>query len=262
MAKTLLFSLGILLGSVLGAEPLAPAWQAAAAGLNGRAEKALASVAPGRDRELTDALLLLNQSPVTDAHIAEADAKLVAVAAGNAHDDTALAARYYLGRIRILHSRRPDPVSARQVFLELWQRDRGSSWGQRALLQIALIDLYGEDDFPPAARVEWLESEGAKLTLPEARRDFHLALSDYYLAARRPADPAAGLRHLLEGEAAGALSPLQVADTWIKIARLAQLLGDREMARHYYEEFVGRFVRDNRLTFARQQLQILGGSEP
>lgn len=250
------FAAATLLGPPAAADPRSTALEAAAVGLLSSAATELAAAPASRERMLFEAVLLLQTPPLTDAQLDRAGQMLRSVAQHHA-DEPALAARYYEGRLAQVHRREPRFDAARAAYRALWAEHPGSLWAQRALVQLLIVDLYGGDDFPDEATLAKFETAGERLTLAEARRDFHLVFADYHLAAARPARPADALRHLLAAEMAGSLSRQQQADTWMRIARVSEALGQPAQALTYYRRFTASVLRDNRLTLVRERIAAL-----
>jgi hypothetical protein len=244
------------------AQDLRPAWEAASLGLSESAWQALPPAGPSRERTLTEAVILLNRSPISDRQLDRADQLLAALSAGESSDVISDAALFYRGRILQVHRAVPDLKAACAIYERLWRLSPDSHWAQRGLVELAIGTLYGSASDPTGDDVLGLEKRGQRLTFPDARRDFHLVLADYYLAALQPAAPSSALSHLLAAEASGAVIPQQCGDLWIRIGRLSERVDNRAQALRFYELFVASYTRDNRLTLVKNRIAALRAVAP
>ncbi len=251
----------LLLSAPLFASDPAPAsspWELTALGLLKEAHAAFAEL-PSEDREARfgEAVTLLNLQPKTDANLDRAAALFTAIAASNATDHLGISSRYFLARIPQVHRVNPDVSAALVIFRELSTLDSPHPLAQRAVVQLALIELF-EPDIPPdevRTRFERLATRGASLNEPSAIRDFNLVMGDVALRFKFGEDIA--LDHLLAGERAGIARAGTRRDTWIRIAELARRTGRTDIATSYYNLFLKNFPRDARRLMVKERLTAL-----
>lgn len=235
------------------------AWDQAALGLFKDAHRAFAEQADPDDRQtrLGEAVTLVNLQPKTDANLDRAAALLAAVAEAGPTDELGVDARYFLARIAQVHRFTPDIPSALRHYRELAALDSPHPLAQRAVVQIALIELF-EPGLPGEEvrqRFDRLAARGVTLTEPAVVRDFHLVMGEAAMRFRFGDDVA--LIHLLAADRAGIARAHTRRDTWLRIAELARRTGDDRIAADYYERFLEKFPRDARGTMIREHLAAL-----
>jgi hypothetical protein len=230
-------------------------WNLTAFGLLKEAHTAFAAQ-PASDREARfgEAVTLINLQPKTDPNLDRAAVLLSAIASANATDDLGLSARYYLARIPQSHRATPDTAAALVIFRELASLDSPHPLAQRAVVQVALLELF-EPRVPAAdvrARFDRLAVRGATLTDPSAVRDFNMVMAD--AALRFKYDDSLALDHLLAADRAGIARAATRRDTWLRIAELARRSGRHDVSKTYYTRFLENFPRDARRLLVQERL--------
>jgi hypothetical protein len=245
-------------------EPAAPEspWELAALGLFKDANRAFAQ-APAADREARfgQAATLINLQPKTDANLTRADSLLADVASENPADSLGVAARYLRARIAHIHRLSPDPAAALALYRELADSRVDHPLAQRALVQIALLELFEADLSADQLRARHaaLADRDSALTEPSARRDFNLVLGDAALRLGLPDHVA--LDHLLRADQAGVARDLTRRDNWLRIAELARRAGRPDVAIAHYERFLAATLRDARRLDVEQRLAALRAAD-
>jgi hypothetical protein len=233
-------------------------WRALADARHREALTAFREAGPSREARVGEALALLNVQPVTAANRAAARALAEAIADGPLEDPWTAQARYLLGRIAQIHTVPADFAVARAHYQWLIERQPGSETGQAALVKFAIVQL---TEVVPAGerrrRYDGLVAMEPLAIDVATRRDFHLTLAeaclDYDLGLER------ALHHSLAADAAGVRQPLRVATLLVRIAELARTLGQKEVARRYYQRFLAEVgTSDLREKLVREHLAALG----
>jgi tetratricopeptide (TPR) repeat protein len=197
-----------------------------------------------RGDRLGEAIALLNVQPKTSGNIERA-AELLDRLRGA--DEIGIAATYYLARLEQIHRFRPNPQRALALYAELFRQHPHHPLAQSGVVKAALMRLYGGDaDFAE------IEASGRQLTIPEAVRDFHLALADAAGRLNLPAEKQ--LEHLLVVERVGVAKRKTAADLYVRIAELARESGRAELARQFYGKFLAEFPNDQRVRLVKERL--------
>ena len=234
------------------------AWDLVALGLVNEAHDAFEDHPPeDRTARFGEAVTLINLQPKTRSNLDRAEKLLALVAAHDGDDELGVGARYYLARIAQFHRPSPDLPEALRIYHQLAASESRAALAQRALVQIALIELFepGVPREEVAARFDRLALRGKTLTEPSARRDFNLVMGD--AALRFELGDTVALDHLLTADETGLARPITQRDTWVRIAELARRAGRDETAITYYRRFADTFVRDSRNTMVSQRLKTL-----
>lgn len=257
--RPLVLASALLAAPLFAADSASPSpWDQTALGLFKDAHAAFAKQ-PASDREARfgEAVTLLSLQPKTDANLDRAASLFNAIAAADATDDLGLSARYYLARIPQVHRATPDTAAALALFRELAAIDSPHPLAQRAVVQVALLELY-EPRLASAeirARFAALATRGATLTEPSALRDFHMVMGDAALRFGLGDDLA--LDHLLAADRAGIARAITQRDTWLRIAELARRTGRTDVSKTYYTKFLDTFPRDSRRLAVKDRLAAL-----
>lgn len=234
------------------------AWEQAALGLFKDAHAAFAQRADtDREARFGQAVTLLNLQPKTDANLDRAAALLESVAAADPADDLGINARYFAARVAHIHRATPDEASALARYRQLAALDSPHPLAQRALVQIALLELFQPNVAADDVRLRFdpLAARGATLTDASARRDFNLVLGD--AALRFGLGDALALDHLLAADDAGIARVNTRQDAWLRIAELARRVGRTAVAVAYYRRFLADFPRDARRLMVKERLAAL-----
>ncbi|MFH1496829.1 MAG: hypothetical protein ABII82_03290 [Verrucomicrobiota bacterium] len=240
------------------APPAQSLWDQTALGLFKDAHRAFAGQPAGdREARFGEAVTLLNLQPKTDGNLDRAAALFADIAANNPDDDLGVSARYFTARIAQVHRFTPDLNAALAGYRELAALDSPHPLAQRAVVQLALSELFDPglsiDDV--RSRFQQLAARGERLTVPPVRRDFHLVMGDAALRFKLGHDVA--LAHLLAADRAGITRAITRRDTWLRIANLARLTGQDDIAADYYGRFLEKFPRDSRGLMVREHLASL-----
>lgn len=212
---------------------------------------ATADPAQLRERDFAGAVILLDQQPLTEARLDEAEARFRMLAGGD--DDIAAAALFLLARSRQLYRAQPDPVGAATLYTELTNAPHGGLWAGQARVKLALLHLYvlPTEGGPPAR----LANAGSLLaeTLPAVvQRDLNRVLARATLFY--DLNPAHALAHLEAAEILGGLRGAPHADQLVQLAELCWELGRREDAARYHARLKAEHPRDMRIWFFEQHL--------
>ena len=235
---------------------LAGAWQDAARQLVPDAAQAFAKAQPvSRESRFGTAVTLLNAQPKAENNVEAAAQTLNGLVQENPGDNTALAARYYLGRIEQVHRQVPAPRRALEYYESLMHDYPQDPYAQMAGVKDCLLRLYADENVPVAQRLQAGEALAGFFTLPEARRDYHLLMADAYV--RFGSDNARLLSHLLAVEAAGHLSLTAQADLFVRLADAAQRSGQTGRAIIYCRKFLAQHTREARVSLVQQRLREL-----
>lgn len=181
--------------------------------------------ATAREARYGRAIALLNAPPITPASLREAE-QLLASIPPSPQDELALAARFYLARLAHRHQRPADLATARQRYAALAADASQSFFGQYALVEAALLDLYAQPLTPAIEPrvLAWYE-RGRTVTDPALRRNF---LRNLGLALTRgDGSPATALR--LEQEIVALNFSRQDMRRFalLRVYLLAESVGDR-----------------------------------
>ncbi len=234
-------------------------WDQTALGLFKDAHVAFAEqpASAGREARFGEAVTLISLQPKTDANLDHAASLFEAIVAANATDDLGISSRYYLARIPQIHRATPDTAAALTGFRELAALDSPHPLAQRAVVQVALIELFEPllSASEVRARYDRLAQRGASLTEPSALRDFHMVMGD--AALRFSLGDTLALDHLLAADRAGIARAITKRDTWLRIAELGRRTGRTEVAKTYYAKFLDTFPRDSRRLTVKERLAAL-----
>lgn len=236
----------------------ASAWDLVALGLVSEAHDVFEDHPPeNRTARFGEAVTLINLQPKTRSNLDRAETLFSIVAARDGDDELGVSARYYLARIAQFHRPSPDLPEALRIYHQLAASESRAALAQRALVQIALIELFepGVPKSEVAARFDRLALRGKALTEPSARRDFNLVMGD--AALRFELGDTVALDHLLAADETGLARPITQRDTWVRIAELARRAARDEIAITYYRRFLDTFLRDSRNTMVNRRLNAL-----
>lgn len=255
----------LLAAPLLATEPAAAPnpWDMTAFGLFKDAH-ILFSEQPDADREsrFGEAVTLINLQPKTESNLDRAAAIFTEIAAASPPDELGVNARYFLARIEQIHRVKPDTSTALALYRELAALDSDHPLAQRAVVQLALLELFepGQPASEVRARFERLAARGVTLTDPSAIRDFNLVLGD--AALRFDLGDTLALDHLLAADRAGIARAITQRDTWLRIAELARRTRRDDVAATYYQRFLENFPRDTRQLMLKERLAELAGRKP
>lgn len=210
-----------------------------------------------RSSQLGEALALLNSQPQTRANFGRAEQLLTALHESNPHDESGIAATYYLGRLAQLNPFGPDYAKAARYLENLIEQHPSTPYAQMAITKLAILRIYllPQESTREATLGELNNRLSPYLALPAAIRDFNLILADAY--ARFQISDEAALNHLLAAYHSGVLIGKARSDILLRIGELSRLLGDKDQAKRFYRQFLEEFPRDQRTHTIRERLEAL-----
>ena len=210
-----------------------------------------------REARLGRAALLLLQQPKTQANLDQAVAELETLAAATPADESAISARYLLGRIAHTHRTPADLPAAAAHYRRLVAEHPAHLLADQALIKLALIEIYQPGLAPEErlARFDRYGRQADELRRAGSRRDLHLLLAN--ACANLRLDDALALRHYMAAERAGVGNPVLRANVIVAAGELARRLGRADLAREYFERYLAEFSRDYRRAFVKDKLAAL-----
>jgi hypothetical protein len=237
------------------ATPLSVAWQTLSVGSDADAFNQFSGQENSREAQLGAALALINRPPITPSSIEAARTHLSALAEGR--DEFAHAARFFLGRLHQLNPIEPNPAGAAAEYEALIASGADDPWCRLALVKLAILRL---TVVPPpgdaAAPFATVNAFIGRTDDPRTQRDLHLIIAEARLN-RRMYD-AVTLRHLNAALAATGAKDALRTDLLIQIGRLAEKLGDRELARVHFQQFLTDYPKERRAYTVGAALANLG----
>ena len=207
-----------------------------------------------REAKLGEAVTLLQVPPLTAARVADSVARLRALVAENANDETGLAARYFLGRVRQIFETDDTRPEDPEEFAGLIRDHPESAFAQLAMVKLTLRRLYAPAQ-GPKQRLEQAAQLERRITLPRLACDYHLAMGNALIFFRGSDREA--LRHLVAARDLGLPDDLARADVLVQIGELARGLGERAVARESYARFLREVRHDVRILMIRDRLAEL-----
>jgi hypothetical protein len=238
---------------------LADAWQTLSVGLYADAFGQFSAVGNGREAQLGLALTQLNRSPVTPTSLDEAQLALAALAAGD--DTTGHAARYFLGRMQQMHPVHPDARAALVEYERLVATGADDPWCRLALVKLAILRLTVlPGPGPVAAQLAAVEPLLAHTTDVATQHDLHIVISEVRMNHR--IYDATTLGHLQAALATTRVGDVSRPEMLIQVARVATLLGQREVAREHYEKYLHDYPHERRAFTVSEALKHLDGPFP
>lgn len=217
-------------------------------------ENALRDQPGDRAWRLGHAAALLNRPPRSASSIEEAAGALATLVAEEKRDEVGIAARYLLARIAGIHNAGASLADAAAQWKALLDEAPHHPLAQHGGVKLCLLLLY-EPDLSPEPDFAAAEAVLERLTLTGPRRDGHVALGRAYLYYRR--EPQRALAHLQAAFEQKLQSPAMQASLGVSIAEVATGLGQTELARTRYREFLRTNPRDVRAQLVRDRLAAL-----
>lgn len=238
-------------------EELEPAWRLGAQGRFTEAAKALDGVASkAEETRFTEALLLFNRQPRTEADLAAAIALLSTLTSEGATPALRARSLYFWARAETLRTREESPVSAVRLYEQLWREYPAQPYGQRALIHLLLNALYADEPREAVlAEAERIEQQAEGLTDPVVRSQFHQVAARGYLHLGKA--EARALEHLLKVSELGVARREAAGDLHVSIGQLAAELGRPALAREHYRAFLQEFPNDPRVYTIKELLAAL-----
>lgn len=215
----------------------------------------------GPARDLGLAAALLNESPVTDGKIADAERMLRAVAAG-ADPAAASYARYLLARV--LHQHRGAPIpEVERAYRAVIAADPHGRPAQLAAAHLALVELYQRPDLAVAARLDAAQAlapVAGDAALPEVAFSYYRALANaamYYDVV----DPRV-IGWLKQACAIGTTDEITQSTLLLQVAETSRIIGDQAQAVAFYRRFLAAAVpTDQRYYTAQMRMRELEGGK-
>lgn len=198
-----------------------------------------------REARWGQAVALLNVQPRTTGNILQAQRLLEQLIIENDTDFWGLGSRFMLARMDQAHFEPPNPAAGVERLLQLAADAPGTIWGELAVLKAAPAILYAPQSTEERQqRLDEIEAQAKELTIPMIRRPLYITLADAALDFEMSAERA--LHYLLAADVDELVRWQRRANAYLQIAGLARELGDRALARDYYERFYREFRRDHR----------------
>lgn len=261
-------ALGVLGGALLPgaatAADAAPAadsgWQDLASYLFRDAHDAFRQEPRGQDRlrALGVAASLLNEPPVSPGKVAQAEAELRQLLAGNATDEPAIYASYLLARIAHLH--RPAEIAEIEAaYRAVITAAPGHPLAQLAAGKLALVLLYQRPDLSVPQRLAAaaaLAPVAGAAQLPETACAYFRTLAGAALFYDVIDEQV--LAWLELADARGTRDVVTVTSLRLQLAEVARALGHREQALGYYRQYLATALpTDNRYRTAAERMAAL-----
>jgi hypothetical protein len=201
---------------------------------------------------------LLNEPPVTNGKIEQAEQLLHQIVTGESNDTTALYARYLLARIYHMHREASVP-EIEAAYRAVLQAGPGTAIAQIAASHLALVLLYQRTDLSLDQRLglaQELESAAVGPALPEVAMSYYRLLADASLFYERVSPQV--VDWLEQAHAIGSVDQLRQIDLALQIAETARAVGQAEKAQKYYREFLANAVpTDQRYNTVKLRLHEL-----
>lgn len=263
----LAFGVGLGLASAAANEKptLTAVWEQVAQYFSKEAAWAMKDLPPApdaatrRERDFCAAVVLLDQQPLSEARLDDAERRFKALlAADPADDDIDRASLYLLGRIAQIYRASPDVEQAAAYYRRLLGKPHPGHWAELARVKLAILELYALPAGDPPERLAAVNALLAGAHSDVGRRDLHrLAARGIMFYNLAPAD---ALKHLLAADAIGGLTGTPAADQLVQIGELAWDTGQVDLAKKYYDRLRVEFPLDVRIYLMDRRLA--GASVP
>lgn len=205
-----------------------------------------------RERDFCAAVVHLDQQPLSESRLDEAEKRFQALLAVEDNDEIARASRYLLGRIAQVFRAQPDVRLAAKYFRGLVEQPGPGEWEEQARLKLAVLTLYALPIKTPAERIAMAETYASAARDPLTVRDMHRLLARAILFYNFP--PESALEHLLAADKIGGLSGTQGADQLVQIGELAWDAGRKDLTAQYYDRLQNEYPRDPRIFIMQERL--------
>lgn len=214
--------------------------------------------AADRAAQLARATAMLDDQPVSDGDLRQAEAIFASLAQGD--DETAEQAAYLQARIWQLHLAQPDYARAAELYRALAKRSPRSHWAQLGLVKLALVQLYAlPEPADPAARLAAAAALLPRVTEPTLRRDLQLQLGQAGIFFKQPLPEV--VTHLVAADRIGGTPGAAGEDLVLQIGELSLRAGDYARAREYFERYVRDYEVNPRCFTVREKLQLIAAHE-
>ena len=202
------------------------------------------------------ALNLLNRQPKTQSNLVRAETLFSEVYSTEGMDGFGVASKYYLGRIKEVHQRKPELAESEKIYDQIIAANPRHYFAQLAATRYVLIRFYSVESLEERKdRFLVLEPLAENLVRPAIRSQFHNLMGDLATRYELPLEKA--LYHYRESVAAGIENFRIRRDVLVSIGEIARELGMISVAVEYYERFLREFSRDRRHILIRERLATL-----
>lgn len=158
--------------------------------------------------------------------------------AENDSDAIGLASLYYLARIQQSNPVEQDISEAKRLYRDLYEAWPDRFFGQMAFVKYATLEIYDDDGTGDGAlaRLQALEPMLPRITIPELRRNLHRIVGEAYHGFG--IEPQRAFEHLERAYRMGLPIESIRVEALVKIAELAEQLGQLERALAAYDELI------------------------
>ncbi len=198
-----------------------------------------------RERDFCTAVVLLDQQPLTESRLDDAEARLQQLLREQSEDEIANACRYLLGRIAQVFRDVPRIEEAAAYYREALHYQQSGEWAKQARMRLAVLELYVLPAATRQSRLKAVEALIEDAEDPVVIRDLHRLAARGVMFFNLPSGLA--LKHLLAAEKIGGLQGIPGADQLVQIGELAMESGQPELSAHYYERLRRDYPRDARI---------------
>lgn len=214
--------------------------------------------APTREQAFAQAVVAVDNQPVTQDRLHEAEQAFENLARGD--DEIADAAAYMQARLYQVHFQQPDYNRAAALYRALADKHPESHWAQLGLVKLGLLMLYAlPEPAAPAERIAAATALLPRIHEEKLQRDLHLQLARAGTFYEQPVDTV--LPHLIEVNRIGGLVGQAPEDLAIELGELSLRAGHYEQARSYFEAYLRDFVPNLRSVTVRRRLEDIAALE-
>lgn len=203
------------------------------------------STANQRARDFCQAVVRLDQQPLSESRLDDVEQRLQALLAAGGDDEITGASRYLLGRIAQIYREQPDVAAAARYYQMLADNPGPGDWGGLARVKLAVLKLYALPAGSKRARIDAVEALIPGATNPIIVRDLHRLVARGVMFFNLP--PREALEHLQAADQIGGLTGTLGADQLVQLGELAWDVGDDKLSAHYYDRLREEYPRDARV---------------
>ncbi len=229
------------------------AWELMAGFSSGEALRVLEGRPASPEQQLAMATALLGKYPQTPHNVDAAERILLVLLNENVESEYRAAAFYLLGRIAHIF-REESLAEAGHYYRQLRQAYPDDQLADSAAVKLALITM---TELSPDLSRKKIREELEALAVPmhrSARSDFHYSLAEFYMER---GDLRAALERLIKVRELGINRGINKADILIQIGRIADEVGQEDVARLAYEDFMREFPSDTRKYVVQDQIRMM-----
>ncbi|QYM79357.1 tetratricopeptide repeat protein [Horticoccus luteus] len=206
-----------------------------------------------RERELARATAMIDNQPVTDGQLQQAEAVFVRLAGGD--DEAAQIAAYLRARLYHVHFSTSDLARASELYRAVAARWPDGHWGQLALVKAGLIQLYATEKIPDArARVREVAKLLERIREPGLRRDLQFQMGRAGTFFELTPDEV--LPYFEAADKIGGLGVLTQQDLTAELGELSFRAKRWTEARRYFERYIAQYP-DARKFAVEQKLRVI-----